>query len=247
MRFPVSVLIWRPETAESSALLPRVEAVLQRRAQELEPTRSTSWNYFGNREGLAGLNQLVEFASDSRVEAQQPHEANLQLWLGNQPQPKDQFEFVSMPSDANDEKTRLLEQWEMIVSKEPWFQVELLLWSVTSPTADWCQSHLNFCRFVLARELVQAVWNSFQSPDLRAVANKTNEYWGLRRFLEEAIREGALITDGRTPQQKAKLRRKNTLATKSGVVTGHSKTDQDIVAIVDTPESITAFEFASVS
>jgi hypothetical protein len=243
MRFPICALIWRAETPERSALTSAIDAVLRRRSRELGPNRSTSWNYFGNHEGLADLGELVRFALTAmKADANQQREAKLQWWLGDQPQLKDEFEFVSMPDVDAEGRTRLLEQWELTVSEGPWLQVELLLWAVTSPTADWCQSHLNFCRIALANELVQAVWNGFQSHDLREAARKRNEYWGLRAFLEEAIPCGALMTDGRTPEQKSKMQRKNITAANAGVVIGRSKTGQEIVAVTDSPESLTAFE-----
>jgi len=119
------------------------------------------------------------------------------------------------------------------------------MWAVSSPTVDWCRSHLKFCASALAGEMVQAVWNGFQSHDLREAGRERNEYWGLRSFLSDVIPGGTLMTDARTAEQKTRMRRKEAIRPHAGVVLGRSTSGQEIVAVTDSPEALTAFEVAS--
>jgi hypothetical protein len=155
----------------------------------------------------------------------------------------DEFGFVSLTESNADGQPRLLEQWELVISLQPSVRTQLLLWAVSSPAPDWASLHISFCRRALEDELINGFWNQFASSELRALGKNENEYWAPRCFLERAVREGTLPFDARTPEDKSKLQRPGKSKFDPGVPIGHTITALDIIALVDSAQSLNNFEY----
>jgi hypothetical protein len=241
MRLPISSLTCYDNTVSNDIPLLSVASILSQRQQELWPNSLTGWRFFADRKPVVSLDDLIRFAD---AVADGRGQASLQLWLGDPPALTNELEFASYLASGTNDPMRLLEQWELTIQHKPFRTAELLLWAVSPPKDVWCQAHLSFCIRALKVELLTAVWNCFRCNELQAAQKEQNEYWGLRRFLARAIPGNALLTDARTPKQKSKLRPGVRFVPDAGAVIGRSSTGDDIIAVMDTPESLTAFEAA---
>lgn len=141
------------------------------------------------------------------------------------------------------------ESWDLLLLDDVVPRIEFILLSVTgigvgARREHWQKLHLEFCRKLLFSEKVDCIWNCFVSPVLWHDGVTANKYWSTEVYLQKALKNRLLFTDGRVKNGRPSAGEKKNIQSNFSSVLGYTDSGKIVLCVQDIPKSLSEVEEA---